>query len=129
MDRKAVAELQGVALGEVETVAGPHTEVEGKLVAIWKELLKQEAIGIDQNFFELGGHSLLGLQVMARIRSIFEVELPVRSLFEESTIAGLAAEVEKAQRLGIKARPPIQPRRARPGAEDALAPIQNCRVG
>jgi acyl carrier protein len=82
-------------------------------------LLKQERIGIDQNFFELGGHSLLGLQVMARIRNVFEVELPVRSLFEASTIAGLAGEVEKAQKQGVKARPPIQPRRARPAAASA----------
>jgi hypothetical protein len=56
------------------------------------------------------------------------VELPVRSLFEESTIAGLAAEVDKAQRLGLKARPPIQPRRARPAvasAESVLAQLNH----
>ena len=76
-------------------------------------MLKLEGIGVEQNFFELGGHSLLALQVMARIRSIFEVELPVRSLFEEATIAGLAGAVEEAQRQGRKARTPIVPRKAR----------------
>jgi acyl carrier protein len=109
-------------------VVAPQTEVEKKLAGIWQELLKLESVGSDQNFFELGGHSLLALQVMARIRSIFEVELPVRSLFEESTIAGLAAEVEKAQKLGLKARPPILPRRSRTpaaSAEALLAELDN----
>jgi hypothetical protein len=71
-------------------------------------------VGVDQNFFELGGHSLLVLQVMARIRRIFEVELAVRTMFEEPTIAGLAREVEKAQAMGLKARMPLLERRPRP---------------
>ncbi|HVR22902.1 MAG TPA: phosphopantetheine-binding protein, partial [Candidatus Polarisedimenticolia bacterium] len=56
---------------------------------------------------ELGGHSLLVLQVTARIRRIFEVELAVRSVFEAPTIEGLALEVEKARALGLKARSSI----------------------
>jgi hypothetical protein len=67
---------------------------------------------------------------MARIRSLFEVELPVRSLFEEPTLAALAAEVEKAQALGLKTRTPILQRRARPAAaspspEALLAQLDN----
>src|SRR5579864_5169993 len=124
VDRKAVAAMVAEPLAEAESVLAPATEVERKLVAIWQELLKRESIGTDQNFFELGGHSLLGLQVMARIRSIFEVELPVRILFEQATIAGLAAEVEKAQRLGLKPRPRILPRRQRPEAATVLAQLE-----
>ena len=71
-----------------------------------------EQVGIDQNFFELGGHSLLVLQMIDRIRRIFELELPVRSVFDEPTIAGLAVELQKAQALGLKARVPIVQRRA-----------------
>jgi hypothetical protein len=52
--------------------------------------------------------------VMARIRSLFEVELPVRRLFEEPTLAALGAAVETAQALGMKARAPILQRSARP---------------
>jgi acyl carrier protein len=80
---------------------------------IWKELLKVEEVGVEQNFFELGGHSLLVLQVMARIRREFEVELPVRRVFEEPTIAGLARAVEEAEAQGMKARGPIVPSRTR----------------
>jgi acyl-coenzyme A synthetase/AMP-(fatty) acid ligase/acyl carrier protein len=129
VDRRRVAEMETELLGEGESWAGPGTEVERKLAKIWEELLKVEGIGIEQNFFELGGHSLLALQVMARIRKQFEVELAVRILFEGATIAGLAAEVEKAQKLGVKARGPILPRRARTevasSAEALLAQLDN----
>ncbi|MGB7129341.1 MAG: phosphopantetheine-binding protein, partial [Candidatus Sulfotelmatobacter sp.] len=127
VDRRAVAAMATVPLAEGESWAAPRTEVERKLAAIWEELLKVQPIGIEQNFFELGGHSLLALQVMARIRSQFEVELGVRILFEGATIAGLAAEVEKAQKLGVKARAPILPRRARAASspEALLAQLDN----
>ncbi len=70
------------------------------------------------NFFELGGHSLLVLQVMARIRREFDVELGVRTMFEEPTIAELAIEVEKARAMGMKAQTPVLERRARPRAAE-----------
>jgi acyl carrier protein len=129
VDRRAVAGMRTELLGEAESWAAPRTEVESKLAGIWEELLKVQPIGIDQNFFELGGHSLLALQVMARIRSQFEVELGVRILFEGATIAGLAGEVEKAQKLGQKARAPIMRRRGRTeqasSAEALLAQLDN----
>ena len=90
------------------------------LAEIWKELLKVEEVGVEQNFFELGGHSLLVLQVIARIRRMFEVELAVRTVFEEPTMAGLARAVEKAEAQGLKAQTPILQRR--PRAEATTAP-------
>jgi len=102
-----------VALSEQGMVAA-RTEVEQKLAAMWAEVLKVKEVGVDQNFFELGGHSLLVLQVMARIRREFDVELGVRTMFEEPTIAGLAGEVEKARAMGMKAQTPVLERRPRP---------------
>ena len=96
-----------------------RTEVEQKLAGMWAEVLKVKEVGVDQNFFELGGHSLLVLQVMARIRREFDVELGVRTMFEEPTIAGLASEVEKARAMGMKARTPVLERRPRPAAANA----------
>ena len=113
VNRRALGATAGVSLAE-QGIVGPRTEVERKLAGMWAEVLKLKEVGVDQNFFELGGHSLLVLQVMARIRREFEVELGVRTMFEEPTIAGLGVEVEKAQATGIKSRTPALERRPRP---------------
>jgi amino acid adenylation domain-containing protein len=107
VNRSALAGSGAKPLVDQEELVGPRNEAEAKLAEIWQELLQVEQVGIEQNFFELGGHSLLVLQVTARIRRIFEVELAVRSVFEAPTIEGLALEVEKARALGLKARTPI----------------------
>ncbi len=113
VNRRGLAGVAGVALSEQGMVAA-RTEVEQKLAGMWGEVLKVKEVGVDQNFFELGGHSLLVLQVMARIRREFDVELGVRTMFEEPTIAGLASAVEKARAMGMKARMPALERRPRP---------------
>jgi acyl carrier protein len=73
-------------------------------------VLGAEQVGITDNFFEMGGHSLMAMQVVARIRRVFDVEVPIRSLFEDPTIKGLANEVEEARAKGIRASTPIAPR-------------------
>jgi amino acid adenylation domain-containing protein len=107
VDRKALA-VQSSArpIGDRGYVA-PQTQTEERLAAIWQALLGAERVGSTDNFFELGGHSLMVMQVMARIRKEFEVEVPLRSLFEDPTIKGLAKEVEEAKAKGIKASAPI----------------------
>jgi natural product biosynthesis luciferase-like monooxygenase protein/amino acid adenylation domain-containing protein/FkbM family methyltransferase len=88
----------------------PRSAAEHTLAMIWQALLQVERVGIHDSFFALGGHSLLVMQLMARIRAAFEVELPVRCLFETPTIAGLALVVEQAvqqqQRHLLPAIPP-----------------------
>jgi amino acid adenylation domain-containing protein len=71
-------------------IMGARTAVEEVLSGIWGELLHRDAIGVNQNFFELGGHSLLATQVISRIRETFEVEVPLRTIFEAPTIAAFA---------------------------------------
>jgi len=115
VNRLALGAVQGIELKEQGTVA-PRTDGEKKLAEMWAEVLKVKEVGVDQNFFELGGHSLLVLQVMARIRREFDVELGVRTMFEEPTIAGLGIEVEKARATGIKSQTPVLERRPRPAA-------------
>ncbi len=106
LDRKALPMPEGNVYA-VRTYEAPNGEVETGLVGIWADLLNVGRIGRQDNFFELGGHSLLAMQVTARIRRIFEVELAVRSVFEAPTIASLALEVQKAEAMGLKARSPI----------------------
>ncbi|MEP6741509.1 MAG: amino acid adenylation domain-containing protein [bacterium] len=72
----------------------PRTPVEKKLAAIWAEFLKLNEVGVHDNFFELGGHSLLATQIVSRMRKVFALEIPLRSLFESPTVAELAEQVE-----------------------------------
>ncbi|MFN0056081.1 MAG: amino acid adenylation domain-containing protein [Planctomycetales bacterium] len=73
----------------------PRTPVEELLSGIWSRVLGLEHVGSHNNFFELGGHSLLATQVIARVRDVLAVDLPVRSLFEVPTVAGLAKRIER----------------------------------
>ena len=71
----------------------PRTETESALCAIWGQVLGIEKVGVEDNFFELGGHSLLATQVISRIRNVFQVELPLRRLFETPTVAEIASTI------------------------------------
>jgi amino acid adenylation domain-containing protein len=78
-----------------EGTVAPQTPTEERVAHIVTRLLNLEAVGIDENFFMLGGHSLLGTQIIAQIAEAFGVDLPLRSLFEASTVRLLAAEIEE----------------------------------
>ena len=108
LDRRA---LPGPELsGAEESYVAPRTPVEEVLAGIWQELLHVERVGVTDNFFELGGHSLLATQVISRLRSVLAVEVPLRSLFEQPTVAGLAHGVEAVLRGGESvALPPLLP--------------------
>jgi amino acid adenylation domain-containing protein len=75
----------------------PRNSTEKELSAIWAEVLRLDNLSINDNFFELGGHSLLATQVIVRVRDVFQVELPLRSIFESPTIMTLALAVIQAQ--------------------------------
>ncbi len=79
---------------EVGFVA-PRNPQQEEVAHIWSQILKREQIGIYDNFFDLGGHSLLATLVISRLRETFQVELPLRSLFEEPTVAQLVERIEK----------------------------------
>lgn len=73
---------------------GPRTAREEDVARIWKEVLNLEMVSVEENFFEIGGHSLLAMQVIARIRSSFQIELPLRAIFDFPTVALLAQHIE-----------------------------------
>ncbi|HLJ89767.1 MAG TPA: beta-ketoacyl synthase N-terminal-like domain-containing protein [Candidatus Angelobacter sp.] len=72
----------------------PGTELQQKIATLWHELLGIEEIRIDDNFFKLGGDSLLGTRLISRLKEIFPIELPLRTLIESPTIGLLAETVE-----------------------------------
>ncbi|MFW6357632.1 MAG: amino acid adenylation domain-containing protein [Chroococcales cyanobacterium] len=79
-------------------VAIPRTPIEELLVNIWQEVLNLDVVGIEDDFFELGGHSLRATQLVSRIQEAFNLEIPLRCLFEAPTIAQFAQEIERIQR-------------------------------
>lgn len=73
----------------------PRTPTEQRVAKIVASALDLEAIDRNDNFFMLGGHSMLGAQLIARLRQSFEVEIDLRTLFDEPTVAALAAEIDR----------------------------------
>jgi len=67
--------------------------VERVVAEIWQELLGIDHVGIYDNFFQLGGHSMQGAQLVSRLRSALDVEVPLPSLFEAPTVAGMAERI------------------------------------
>jgi len=72
----------------------PRNSVEEVLAGIWTDVLKLECVNVHDNFFDLGGHSLLAIRVISRVRQAFRIEIPLRALFENPTVAGLAESLE-----------------------------------
>ncbi|HYO72515.1 MAG TPA: amino acid adenylation domain-containing protein, partial [Archangium sp.] len=105
VDTKALPAPEASALQSATYVA-PRNELEQRLAGIWAQVLHLERVGLHDHFFELGGHSLLGTQVVARIRSAFQVELPLRALFEAPTVAALAARLGSALQSGATLQAP-----------------------
>lgn len=71
----------------------PQNELEEQILQIWRQVLGNSQVGVEDNFFDLGGHSLLATQVVARLQRMLQVEVPLRSLFENPTVATLATAI------------------------------------
>jgi amino acid adenylation domain-containing protein len=91
----------------------PATPVEKALADMWAALLGVGRVGRHDSFFELGGHSLLAAQLVSRVQGEFDVELPVRAVFERPTVADLAGAIEAARQAARADRlpeaPPVRP--------------------
>ncbi|MES2295469.1 MAG: amino acid adenylation domain-containing protein [Pseudomonadota bacterium] len=80
--------------------AAPASATEQALAAMWATVLTVERVGVHDNFFSLGGHSLLATQLVAKIRTGFAVELPLRALFESPTVGALATCIDALGQTG-----------------------------
>jgi amino acid adenylation domain-containing protein len=94
LDREALPAPAGDRLDRRGQLVAPRDPVEEILAGIWSRLLEVPEVGVFDSFFELGGHSLLATQLISRVRSTFQVQVPLRALFEDPTVSGLARAVE-----------------------------------
>ncbi|AGC43389.1 non-ribosomal peptide synthetase [Myxococcus stipitatus DSM 14675] len=108
VDRKALPPPDATLHASADFVA-PRNPTEVTLAALFSELLRVPRVGIHDDFFSLGGHSLLATQALFRIRSSLGVELPLRALFESSSVARLAGHIEAIARDTSRAsKPPLK---------------------
>ena len=80
---------------EIETsYAGPRNSVEHTIADVWQAVLGLASVGIHDNFFQLGGHSLLAIQLISRLRDLFQTDISLTALFERPTVAELAEHLD-----------------------------------
>jgi acyl carrier protein len=97
VDRRALGVVAVRRPAAGSTVA-PRTATEEVVAAVFAGVLGLERTGALDDFFELGGHSLLATQVVSRLRDLFDVAIPLRTLFENPTVAGLSQAVDRGPR-------------------------------
>ncbi|WP_181280581.1 non-ribosomal peptide synthetase [Aphanothece hegewaldii] len=90
LERKALPTINQISKNYIT----PRNYTEEKIAEIWQEVLKIDKIGVYDNFFEIGGNSLLAIRINSRLCQTFKLELPLRTLFEKTTIASLAERIE-----------------------------------
>jgi amino acid adenylation domain-containing protein len=97
IDLQALPEPEGSESDLHEDYVAPRTALEEQLTAIWIDVLNLKSVGVYHNFFAVGGHSLLITQILVRVQENLQVTLPVRTMFKNPTIAGLAEAIEHMQ--------------------------------
>ncbi len=108
VDRRKLPDPEEAAGAEL--FRPPRTPTQELLAGIWAELLRRKRVGLDDNFFEAGGHSLMAIQIIARVRDLFDIHVPVRDLFENPRLESFAARIDELARGDVAdAAPPIEP--------------------
>lgn len=104
IDRAALPTPQ---LAEAAPYREPETETELAVAQLFSELLGREQVGADDSFFDLGGHSLLATKLVAAITARCGVQIGIRDVFEATTVARLAAAIDRADSAGTSGRPAL----------------------
>ncbi len=110
VDRRSLPAPDWLQRNQEHSYVAPRTPVEEVVSGIWAQVLGVAQVGVDDNFFEVGGHSLSATQLISRLRNVFQIELPLRHIFEYPTVASLGKAIAKLQqsRDNLQA-PPILP--------------------
>ncbi|MEU7425625.1 amino acid adenylation domain-containing protein [Streptomyces sp. NPDC040750] len=122
VDRKRLPVPEPVRTATRTAFTAPRTPTEERVAGVWRELLGLDAVGAHDNFFDLGGHSLLATRLVFRLREEFATELPLRVLFAEPTVAGVATVLDEAGGpAGGPALAPVEAMRADIRLDDGIA--------
>ncbi len=98
VDRRSLSLIQGESLeSDLVNYVPPRNPIEEMVAEIWAAVLHKPQVGVQDNFFELGGHSLLATQLLSRLRDAFQIELPLRSLFDAPTVTGIASKIAETR--------------------------------
>jgi amino acid adenylation domain-containing protein len=96
LDQRALPAPATQRSSQSQHFVAPRTPIEETLAGLWREVLKVEQIGIQDNFFDLGGHSLIAIKLVSRIRTEFNVELALADFFAAATVEALGERIEEA---------------------------------
>jgi acyl carrier protein len=118
VDRRALPTPDRTRRDSSESYVAPRTPIEETVVKIVAEVLGLKEVGVHDDFFQLGGHSLLATQIVSRLRSAFQLEVPIRSFFETPTVAGLTEVIDRLQKES-SAAPARRVERIEPAIETA----------
>jgi amino acid adenylation domain-containing protein len=119
VDRRKLPAPEMPGADEVDGAVAPRTPVEEVLAGIWAQALGVEKVGAEDSFFDLGGHSLLATQVISQARETFEVDLPIRTLFDNPRLAEFSRALEDACQADRKLEFPA----IAPSVRDGATPL------
>jgi amino acid adenylation domain-containing protein len=97
VDRRA---LSTTPVEKSARYVAPRDHLEALQAELWEDLLKRERIGIEDDFFRLGGHSIVATRLIARLKDMLQLSIPIRLLFEHSTIASFTEALRTDESLG-----------------------------
>ena len=99
---KAIESQKRRARPEMEaSYVAPRNPMEQELAELWAGLLGVEQVGVHDNFFKLGGNSILAAQLLSRVRESFEVDVPLRAVFEAPTVANLVIQIVQGRAVQL----------------------------
>ena len=94
---RAAARREGRLTVSQAGFEAPRTELERTVASVWKELLRVEQVGVNDNFFDLGGHSLLAVQAHGRLSALVGRELSLVNMFQYPTVSSLAEYLRQSE--------------------------------
>ena len=109
LDRSALLSLSTPLVRDSSTMTRSLTPTEEIIARVWSQILAADEISGEDHFFERGGHSLLATQVISRLRQVFEVDLPIKLLFETPKLDEFARQIDSAKKSKTGVFPPPQP--------------------